>query len=190
MVLLEDQIHIRQVLDGNPSAYAHLVQRYKKLVYNVVLRIVRQKEDAEEIAQDAFIKAFDKLDTFEGNSKFSTWICSIAYRLALNKLRKRKEVMVEVETVSLPTETGSEFEPLQDLSKIDQKKYVQQAIAMLPELESVAITLFYMEDLSTKEIAEVMELSEANVRVKLHRARKSLKEKLQQILSYESENLL
>ena len=86
----EDQIYIERVLKGDTNAFSHLINKYKDMVFTLVIKIVKSREDAEEVAQDSFIKAYQKLDSFKGQSKFSTWLYTIAYRNAMTKLRKKK----------------------------------------------------------------------------------------------------
>ena len=87
---MEDHILIEKVLAGDSNAFSGLIDRYKDMVYTLAIRIVKNNEDAEEVAQDSFIKAFEKLDSFKGSSKFSTWLYTIVYRTALTKVRKKK----------------------------------------------------------------------------------------------------
>ena len=84
----KDQFYIDKVLQGNTSSYNYLVNNYKDMVYTIAIKIVRNREDAEEVAQDSFIKAFQKLNSFKGESKFSTWLYTIVYRTAISKIRK------------------------------------------------------------------------------------------------------
>ena len=189
MVSLEDSIYIQQVLDGKTSSFTYLVEKYKDMVYTVVFRILRQNEDAEEIAQDSFIKAYNNLHAFEGKSKFSTWLYTIAYRNAISKTKLKK-----VETVSedflLEKFDDSDFQQLEELHEEEQKLFVKEAISSLPEIDSAIVTLFYMDDCSIQEIAEITTLSESNVKVKLFRSRKELKVKLESLLQHELKSIL
>ena len=85
-----DQIYIDKVLQGDTNAFAYLINKYKDMTYTLAIKIVKNHEDAEEVAQDSFLKAYQKIDSFKGNSKFSTWLYTIVYRTAITKIRKKK----------------------------------------------------------------------------------------------------
>jgi RNA polymerase sigma-70 factor (ECF subfamily) len=189
VVAQDDNIYIKQVLDGNTSSFTHLVDKYKNMVYTVVYRILRQHEDAEEIAQDTFIKAFNNLQSFEGNSKFSTWIYTIAYRSAISKTRLKK-VDTVTEDFLLDSSIDGSVPQLEELEAEEQSKYVKEAIEALPEVDGVIVTLYYMDDMNIQEISEITTLSESNIKVKLFRARKQLKENLHSLLKHELKNIV
>ena len=92
-----DQIYIDKVLQGDTNAFAYLINKYKDMAYTIAIKIVKSHEDAEEVAQDSFLKAYEKLDSFKGNSKFSTWLYTIVYRNSITKIRKKKSLMFEIE---------------------------------------------------------------------------------------------
>lgn len=181
MVDIDDMIYIQRVLDGETSSFSHLVDKYKNMVFTVIVKMVKSTEDAEELAQDTFIKAYQKLAEFNGDSRFSTWLYTIAYRTALSKLRLK--TIEKVSDDNLYNAASDVPEPLEILQYKEQRELVQTAINKLPELDAVIITLFYMDDCSVGEIAEITQLSASNVKVKLFRARKALKTMLQQLLS-------
>ena len=170
-----DQYYIDRILQGDTQAFAVLVERYQGYIYTIVLRMVRVKEEAEEIAQDTFIKAYQSIASFRGESKFSSWLYSIAYRKALDSIRKNKkykaaELNEEITEGSIEIiENGLTF-----LEDKERKKMIQQCIMKLPEQEAAIITLFYFEEKSIKEIAKITQLSEDNIKVKLYRSRKKM----------------
>ena len=189
MIDLDDKIYIRQVLDGKNSSYAHLVNKYKDMVFTVCYRILKQREDAEDTAQNTFIKAFDKLHSFNGDSKFSTWIYTIAYRTAISKTRLMKLESTD-DGLYIETATDDNFPQLEEMKHKEQQLYVQKAIDSLRELDGVIITLFYIDESSIQEIVEITGLSESNVKVKLHRARKQLKINLEGLLQQELKSII
>ena len=189
MVDLDDKIYIQQVLDGETSSYTHLVNKYKDMVFTVCFRILKQREDAEDTAQVTFIKAFNKLRSFNGDSKFSTWIYTIAYRTAISKTRLMKLDSTD-DGLYVETSTEDNFPQLEDMKNQEQRLYVQKAIDALKELDGVIITLFYIEESSIQEIVEITGLSESNVKVKLHRARKQLKLNLEGLLQQELKSII
>jgi RNA polymerase sigma-70 factor (ECF subfamily) len=190
MVDLDDNIYTQQVLDGETSSFTHLVNKYKDMVFTVCYRILRQHEDAEDTAaQVAFIKAFDKLNSFNGDSKFSTWLYTIAYRTAISKTRLLK---LESTDDGLYVETSNEinFPQLEEMKQQERQLYVQKAIDSLRELDGVIITLFYIDESSIQEIVDITGLSESNVKVKLHRVRKQLKINLEGLLQQELKSII
>lgn len=189
MVDLDDKIYIQRVLDGETSSFTHLVNKYKGIVFTVCYRIVKQREDAEDLAQVVFMKAFKNLHAFKGNSKFSTWIYTIAYRTAISKSQIKKIEMV-TEEFSTDTKVEESFSPIEELKEQEQQHYIQQAIDSLPEIDAVLITLYYMDESSIQEIAAITEMSESNVKVKLHRARKQLKSNLELLLQHELKSII
>ena len=166
---------MRKTLQGDLKAFGELVDRYKHMVFTLACRILRNREDAEEIAQDTFVKAFKSLDTFLGDSKFSTWLYKIAYYHSLDKLKKKKRA---IDTVSIDLKTPAKLqvmnEVLADLEQQDRSRLVKAAIDRLTEEDAVIITLFYFEDLSIREISEIVLLSPQNIKVRLYRGRKQL----------------
>ncbi|MDX2359569.1 MAG: sigma-70 family RNA polymerase sigma factor [Crocinitomicaceae bacterium] len=189
MVDLDDKIYIQQVLDGETSSFTHLVNKYKDMVFSVCFRILRQREDAEDVAQMAFLKAFNNLHAFKGDSKYSTWLYTIAYRTAISRTKLKKIDTVN-EDFHIDIATDNSFPQLEELKSQEQRFYVQKAIEDLHEIDGVIITLFYIEECSIQEIIKITELSEANVKVKLHRARKQLKSNLEGLLQQELKSII
>ncbi len=179
-----DIYYIDKVLNNDVSAYSTLVDKYKDMVFTVALRIVRSREDAEEIAQDVFIKAYQSLKSFKKESKFSTWLYRIVYNTAISKTRKR-----HLDTTNLDYDVVENYsidEIVEDVNSLDideQKIIINKVIEKLNPEESTLISLFYFKENSTEEISEIMSLSKANVKVKLHRIRKKLYKEVQQILT-------
>jgi RNA polymerase sigma factor (sigma-70 family) len=176
----QEQQYIEQVLDGNVNAYEHLVNRHKGMVHTIAMRIVRNQEDAEEVTQDTFLKAFQKLSTFKGGSKFSTWLYRITYNVAAD---------MEDETLA-NLDLNSTSDTLDGLKKEEQKRYIDSAIEQLPEDQSLILTLFYLNENSIEEIVEITKMTASNVKVKLHRARKKLLGLLENMLHTEVRSLL
>jgi RNA polymerase sigma-70 factor, ECF subfamily len=167
--------YIERILAGETNLYSHFVNSYSNSIYSLIVRIVLTNEDAEELTQDSFLKAFKKLDTFKGDCSFSTWLFRIAYNTAISATRKRKmefpmvdEAMME----SVPDEAiETFFDP--DENEIKLQK-LEEAIGKLNVEEKTLITLFYTEDKSVAELAKVLDLTNENVKVKLYRVRKKL----------------
>lgn len=189
MKFREDNYYIDKILKGNSNAYAPLINKHKDLVFTIAVRIVKNREDAEELAQDVFIKAFEVLKTFKKQSKFSTWLYRIAFNMAVSKTRKKK-----LETYNLESEIIENFSidevilDLQELSDKEQKNCIEKALKSLPYEENIIITLFYYDDKSIEEISEITNLSASNVKVKLHRIRKKLYSIIQKVIIKEYDN--
>ena len=170
-----DQDLIDKTLQGHSHAFGVLVERYQNFVFTIILRMVKQREAAEEIAQDSFVKAYEKLATFEGRSKFSSWLYSIAYRKALDyiKQQRRKVAHTDIEQLSDVAMDGVE-NGLQQLIVKEKKELIQQCIMQLSETNAALLTFYYFEDLSVREISEITELSEDNIKIRMFRGRKEL----------------
>lgn len=188
----EDIRHINMVLAGNHKAYAKLVQKYEGYVFTVVNRIVYNREEAEEAAQDVFIKAFKTLKSYRQSAKFSTWLYRIAYNTAIDYTRKKKR---NIESIDQDDRFyhlkdnlhQGQFEQLQHQQR---EQYINELINNLPPNDGLLISLFYLKEQSIEEIAAIMNLSISNIKVKLFRLRKKLKLELEKILEHEAKELL
>lgn len=186
-----DQIYIDKVLQGDTNAFAYLINKYKDMVYTIAIKIVKSHEDAEEVAQDSFLKAYEKLDSFKGNSKFSTWLYTIVYRNAITKIRKKKVATSDIDEYVMDNYSeGHEFPQLEAIKNGEQQKYVREAIDRLPEKDALLITLFYMNESSVEEIEQITNLTQSNIKVKLFRARKKLNTELSFLLKEEVKTIL
>ena len=178
----EDDIAlIRMVLQGQQSAYATLVTRYQSFVFTIALRYVNNRELAEELAQDVFVKAYRYLADFKGNSKFSTWLYTIVNTTCLSHLRKKNTDALlpgDEQMHVLADGDGIGEQPVNRLEQREQKQMLEQAIQHLPETDAAIISLFYLAEQSVEEIGIVVGLTPGNVKVRLFRARQKLKEVL------------
>jgi RNA polymerase sigma-70 factor (ECF subfamily) len=175
MLKREDQFFIKKVLAGDSSAFAVLVDRHKNDVFNICVKILRNKEEAEEVAQDTFLKVFDKLNTFKKESKFSTWLYRIAFNTSISQLRKSKSK--QLDTVDYFIEIHSEEELIDklNLENIEEReRKLKFAISALNSEQQLLLQLYYEKDISVIEVAKITNLSESNVKVKIHRARQKL----------------
>ncbi|WDZ99315.1 RNA polymerase sigma factor [Mucilaginibacter sp. SJ] len=189
---LSDIELIEQTLAGNRFAYADLVKRHQRFVFTLAMRFAKGREDAEEIAQDCFVKAYRSLASFQGQSKFSTWLYSIVYTTAMTFLRKKR-----VDTDSIDDEGTfvqvESHESAYDTNNAENKSrsyYLNQAIEQLLPDDATIITLFYKGEQSLEEIAQTMGIETNTVKVKLFRARQRLKEKLERNLKHEVKELI
>ena len=188
---LTDTDIIQQVLQGNQNAYATLVTRYQSFVFTIVLRYVKAREDAEEVAQDIFVKAYRSLADFKGASKFSTWLYTITTTSCITFLRKKKlEVHSldneKVYAVADNVDGGMSANQIEQKSKIAM---VNGAIDLLSPEDAQVITLFYKGEQSLEEIAQALGKEVNTVKVQLHRARTRLKDKMQKHFTAEVKDL-
>lgn len=182
-----DQVYIDKILNGDTNAFSILVDRYKDLVYTLAIRMVKHKEEAEEITQDTFIKAYKSLHRFKGDSKFSTWIYRVAYNTCLDVIKKNKK---HQSNVPIDEYTEHEVKTIDNALDIMEAKersaLIKNCIEKLPSEDAFLMTLYYYEELSLDEIADITSLKANNVKVKLFRSRKKLASILKQELDNET----
>jgi RNA polymerase sigma-70 factor (ECF subfamily) len=182
MTTNDDQI-IKAIKNGDTNAFSQLVDRYKDLVYTLAIRMLKHREEAEEVAQDTFIKVFKSLDKFKGDSKFSTWIYRVTYNTCLDNLKKNKK---HINDVAIDEFTHNKLDTidnaLDNIINKERSQLIKNCINQLPEDSSALLTLFYFEELSLDEISKIINVESNTVKVKLHRARKKLAVILEQYL--------
>jgi len=184
---LTDTEIISRVLHGEHAAFSLVVERYQNYVFSLVLRLIENREDAEEVAQDVFVKTYRSLADFRGESKFSTWLFTITRTTCISFLRKKK-----LKTVSLNDDTtGLQVENKESgfrANIIEQKSrhdVLNEAIRMLGADDSQVLNLFYKGEQTLEEIGKIMEMDPNTVKVKLHRARQRLRDKMEKYFSHE-----
>ena len=165
---------INEVLSGNTSVFKELIERHQNNVFNIIYKITQNTEDAEEIAQDVFIKVFNTLNKFKAESKFSTWLYRIAYNTAISHYRKKKIIQMPINDEVLEIETTQEF--FNDFEDLDALKheYLPIALKKLNNEDQLLISMYYQQKLSITEIADITQISKSNVKIKLYRSRKQL----------------
>ncbi|WP_298904713.1 sigma-70 family RNA polymerase sigma factor [uncultured Psychroserpens sp.] len=175
MTTNKDQILINQIIDGDTNAFSTLVDMYKDLVFTLALRMLKNREEAEEVAQDTFIKTYKSIDKFKGDSKLSTWIYRVAYNTCLDRIKKNKKHLNNVEINEF---TAHEVKTIDNaLDKIEareREEAIQRCINTLPSEDSFLLTLYYFDDLSLDEISKIVGISANSIKVKLFRCRKKL----------------
>ncbi|MES2274477.1 MAG: RNA polymerase sigma factor [Bacteroidota bacterium] len=189
---LSDIELINQTLAGNQSAYADLVKQHQRFVFTLAQRFTKSREDAEEVAQDCFIKAYRSLASFQQQSKFSTWLYSIVYTTAMTHLRKKRLATDSIDDENTYLQIADSHGGM-DANLAENKSrsyYLNIAIGQLLPDDATIITLFYNGEQSLEEIAETMGMEANTVKVKLFRARQRLKEKLERLLKHEVNELI
>jgi RNA polymerase sigma-70 factor (ECF subfamily) len=175
----DDNYYIDRVLSGDVSAYAQLVAKHKNLVFSIALKILNNREDAEETAQDCFLKVFHALKTFERKSKFSTWLYRIVYNAAISRTRKKRLEFVPMDNYVINNHTEEETsDGIYDIDPDMQKALIEKAMMKISDDENLLITLFYKGENSIEDISNITGLTMSNVKVRLHRIRKKLHDEL------------
>jgi RNA polymerase sigma-70 factor (ECF subfamily) len=170
-----DQVYIEKIINGDTNAFSILVERYKDLVYTLAIRMVKHKEEAEEITQDTFIKAYKSIHKFKGDSKFSTWIYRVAYNTCLDAIKKHKKLQSNVPINEYTEHEVKAIDNALDIMEAKERSVViKNCIEKLPSEDAFLMTLYYYEELSLDEIADITGLKANNVKVKLFRSRKKL----------------
>lgn len=189
---LSDIELIEQTLAGNQAAYADLIKRHQRFVFTLAMRFSKNREDAEEIAQDCFVKAYRSLSNFQRQSKFSTWLYSIVYTTAMTFLRKKRvdTDSIDDENTYIQLESSASSHDANSAENKSRSYYLNQAITQLLPDDAAIITLFYMGEQSLDEIGNTLGIEPNTVKVKLFRARQRLKEKLERNLKHEVKELI
>ncbi|WP_298222545.1 RNA polymerase sigma factor [Flavobacterium sp.] len=175
MTFLDDKHHIHQIIEGNTNAFAVLVNQYKDLVFTLSYKMLKNKEEAEEVSQDTFVKVFNSLRKFKGESKFSTWIYKITYNTCIDRLKKSKK---DSQVVYIEDFNQHQIKTIEVvLDAIDEKERnqkIQECIQLLPSEDAFLLTLYYFDDQSIEDIAKVIGCNSNNVKIKLFRSRKKI----------------
>jgi RNA polymerase sigma-70 factor (ECF subfamily) len=176
---MDDRALISRILAGETSAFRLLVERHQRLVAHMIARVVDQAEDREELCQDVFVRVYDKLGEFSFQSKLSTWIATIAYRHAINHVRKRQVKWSELPEDDRWQERWGMMEtPAEILEDEQMEAWVKQLINQLPVHYRTVLTLYHLEHFDYREIGEATGMPEGTVKNYLFRARHLLKEKV------------
>lgn len=175
MTTNNDQYYINQIIDGDTNAFSVLVDRYKNLVFSLALRMLKNREEAEEVSQDTFIKTYKSLHKFKGDSKFSTWIYKVTYNTCLDRIKKNKKYFNDV---AIDEFTEHQIKTIDNaLDKMEQQEYnktIQDCLTLLPNDDSFLLTLYYFEAHSLEEISKIVGITANHVKVKIFRSRKKL----------------
>jgi len=175
---LSDQEAINRVLDGDTSLYEIVVRRYNQRIYRIARAILRDGDEAEDVMQDAYVRAYKHLSTFQGKSSFATWLTRIAVNESLQRKRRNRR-MDPIEDGDLVMQLPALGEsPEQICGRRELGNILERAIAALPQHYRIVVVLRDVEDMTTAETAEALGLSEENVRIRLHRGRALLRKLL------------
>ena len=177
---------VKQILSGDVSKFSFLIERYKDLAYNIAFRILNNNEDAEEAVQDAFLRAFKALSLFKGNAKFSTWFYKIVVNVSLSRLKSKNQnakgkfqlatgSWQTIIDADLPSTVFEEVESAyKNLHREDQRKYINLALDKLDMEDRLLLTLYYLNENTIAEVAEITSIQPENIKMKIHRARQKM----------------
>ena len=170
----EESHIIKEILNGKTEQYEYFLNRYGQQVFVLVDRIVSCQEDAEELTQDVFLKAFQQLSSFKAESSFSTWIYRIATNIAISAVRKKRNDVLRLDDSVFANLSDTQVDAALEDESEEQMERLQQAMNQLEADERALITLYYLEEKPLVEVAFILGLTEGNAKVKLHRIRKKL----------------
>ena len=178
-----EELYIKRILKGETEAFCHFVSEYKDVAYSLAASVVKDEFTTTDVVQEAYIKAFENLKSFKGNSKFSTWFFIIVINEAFKFLKKNQ---IKFPEYNLEVTDSAKDE----LENADRAFYVNEILQQKSPSESLSLRLFYLSENSLKEICEITGWSESKTKVTLHRARKTMEEKLKRLLNHEAKSLL
>ena len=184
-----DDLYIKKVIDGDTEAFRYFVSQYKDMAFTLSMSVVKNEFLATDVVQESFMKAFQNLKKFKGNSKFSTWFYRIVVNESIKVIRKKGEQNIDLNN-------SQSLHPLSETSVIDQLKederefYINEILNRLPAAESLVLRLFYLNENNIAEICEITGWSESKVKVPLHRARKNMEKLFTKYLKGEAKTLI
>ena len=181
----DDRYYINKVLGGDVQAFSYLVDKYKDMVFTLAFRILKNRENAEEVAQDSFVKVYQNLGKFKSKSKFSTWLYRIVYNTAISRVRVKQKTTMSIEDEKFYEIGDDEHDVNKSFDIENNKMILQRLLNKLDETDRALITLYYLDGCKISEIVEITGYNDSNIKVKLHRTRKKMQEELHRILKSE-----
>ena len=184
-----DDLYIKKVLEGDTDAFRYFVGQYKDMAFSLSMSVVKDEFLATDVVQESFMKAFQNLKKFKGNSKFSTWFYRIVVNESIKVIRKKGEQYLDIDN-------AHSLHPMSDISIMDKMKederkfYISEILNRLPAGESLILRLYYLNENSIAESCEITGWSESKVKVTLHRARKNMEKLLTKQLKGEAKTLI
>jgi RNA polymerase sigma-70 factor, ECF subfamily len=179
---------IKQVKKGDQNAFGEIVEIYKNKVYQLCYRMLGNRQEAEDISQEAFIRAYVNINTYNQEYKFSTWIFRIATNLCIDRIRKKKpdyyldEEIPGTDGLTMYSKVASSTPlPEKELESLELQETIQKEIVKLPEKYRSVIVLKYIEELSLNEISEILDLPLGTVKTRIHRGREALRQQLRYV---------
>ncbi|MDL2222231.1 RNA polymerase sigma factor [Parabacteroides sp. OttesenSCG-928-N08] len=187
---MDERKWIEQTLAGDTRSFSCLVVKYEKMAFTIAFRILNNREEAEEVVQDAFVKMYRALSGFQFDSKFSTWFYRIVYRTALSARKEQRPFLRIEEGKGYEQVTTDEADTASGvLERKDRQLIIKQLLGRLSADDSLMLTLFYLEECSIDEIHTITGLTQTNIKTKLFRARKRFYEELQKTMQQETNDI-
>ena len=183
--MVDDRALVSRILNGDMQAFRALIKKHERLVAHMVGRLIKHDEDREEICQDVFMKVYEKLGEFGFQSQLSTWIATIAYRHAINHLRKKKIPVTDLPEHDSAMAAFVSTEKADELAEQDVEEYLLKMVDALPVQYKAVLTLFHLEHKNYAEIGEITGMPEGTVKNYLFRARQLLKDRATKYLGKE-----
>jgi len=186
-----ERLYLQKIIAGDISKFSYFIEKYKDMAFSIAYRIINDREDAEELVQDSFLKAFKSLHKFRQDSKFSTWFYRIIVNNSLSKLNRDKREFYDVDIDAVSNKVIEDVESVyKGLTISDQQKFINIALHELNVEDRLLLTLFYLNESSIEEISEITDITQENLKMKIHRARKKMYIILERKLKTEIQNLL
>lgn len=165
-----------QAKKGDPQAFTHLLETYQRPVYNLCYRMLGNAEDAEDAAQETFLRAYRSLKSYDENRSFSTWILSVAAHYCIDQIRRRRQVVVSIEELPVPDVPDISPGLEARVSLKEQQERIRSLLNRLDETDRSAVIMYYWYDFSYEEISQALSLTLSAVKSRLHRARRTMAE--------------
>jgi len=189
MELISDLQLIGKIKAGDLPSFEQLVDRHKNFAYKIAFNVLKNHEDAEEVAHDAFVKVYGIIKEFKGDSKFTTWFYRIVLNMSIGKTRKKRIRTEDIFDPAIKFDDRSYQDESNDLQEKERKKYLKMAMNELNEEERSLLGLYYFKELTLDEMSEITGLTSNSMKVKIFRARKKLAGHLEQLLRDEVESI-
>ncbi len=186
-----EEAYIKRIIRGDITLYTYFVDKYKDMAYTIAFRITANTEDAEEVVQDSFLKAYNALNKFKAESTFSTWFYRIVVNTALTRSKRKLSTVVHIGLNEVEDDAANSIEgSFTNLVRSEQKRIIQEVLNELEMEDNLLLTLYYLNGNSIEEIFEITSIPTDNIKMKLHRARKKMYRLLDKKLRSELQYLL
>ena len=183
--------YIQQIIDGDLNRFSYFVEKYKDMAFTIAFRILNNAEDAEEVVQDSFLKAYRSLRQFRGDSKFSTWLFKIVVNRSLSKAKRKTLYTRDLDEEEISDILIESSESVyRNLTHAEQKRYINKAMEKLNIDDRLLLTLYYLNENTMEEISEISFVPKENIKMRLYRARKKMYCAVDEILKSERKNIL
>lgn len=187
---MDEQKWIKSILAGDTQCFSCLVEKYLQMAFSIAFRILENREEAEEVVQDAFVRMYRALPTFQFGSKFSTWFYKIVYNAAISAQRKQFQFTGYDEAASGDLTENEIDNAASIMERKDRKEIIDRVLKKLPSEDALLLTLYYLEECSIEDIRQITNLTPSNIKIKLFRGRKRFYEMMQLIMKNETADIL